>query len=103
MTTQQCENCFELFATASEYLNHKGKEHGEKYGIRAIFTCEGKEDRFTYYAEQIFNSEEEALEAINDNYGEELAQASTIDSEIESDLIGYLYEDLEPYLLEEVK
>jgi hypothetical protein len=103
MTTQQCEECFDLFATASEYLSHKNKKHGEKYGIKAVFTCEGKEDRFTYYAEQIFNSEEEALEAINDNYGEELAQAATIDSEIESDLIGYLYEDLEPYLIGEEK
>lgn len=103
MTTQQCEECFDLFATASEYLDHKKEKHSEKFGIRAVFTCEGKEDRFTYYAEQIFNSEEEALEAINDNYGEELAQASTIDSEIESDLVGYLYEDLEPYLIEEEK
>jgi hypothetical protein len=74
-----------------------------KYGIRAIFTCEGKEDTYTFYDEQIFNSKEEAMEAINNSYGEELAQASTLDSKIESDLIGYLYEDLEPYLLEEVK
>jgi len=71
-----------------------------KYGIRAIFTCEGKEDTYTFYDEQIFNSEEEAMEAINDSYGEELAQASTLDSKIESDLVGYLYEDLEPYLIE---
>jgi hypothetical protein len=100
MTTQQCEECFELFATASEYLNHKGKKHGEKYGVRAVFTCEGKEDTYTFYDEQIFNSEEEAMEAINDSYGEELAQASTYDSLHEEDLIGYLYEDLEPYIIE---
>jgi len=105
MTTQQCEECFELFATASEYLNHKGKKHGDKYGIRAIFTCEGKEDKYTNYSEQIFNSEEEALAAINDNYGEQLAQDATIDTESASedlnpDLIGYLYEDLEPYIIE---
>ena len=103
MTTQQCEECFDLFATASEYLSHKGKKHGEKFGIRAVFTCEGKEDTYTFYDEQIFNSEEEALEAINDSYGEELAQASTYDSLHEEDLIGYLYEDLEPYLIEEEK
>jgi hypothetical protein len=30
-----------------------------------------------------------------------LAQASTYDSLHEEDLIGYLYEDLEPYLIEE--
>ena len=71
-----------------------------KYGIRAIFTCEGKEDTYTFYDEQIFNSEEEAMEAINDSYGEELAQASTYDSLHEEDLIGYLYEDLEPYIIE---
>jgi hypothetical protein len=108
MTTQQCEECFDLFATASEYLSHKGKKHGEKFGIRAVFTCEGKEDRYTNYTEQIFNSEEEALEAINDNYGEQLAQDATIDTEnaseaLNPDLIGYLYEDLEPYLIEEEK
>ncbi len=27
MTTQQCEECFELFATATEYLNHKYNNH----------------------------------------------------------------------------
>jgi hypothetical protein len=99
MTTRVCDVCFDYFATLSEALKHS-LEHEDKYGIRAIFTCEGKEDRFTYYAEQIFNSEEEALEAINDNYGEELSQAATIDCEIESDLVGYLYEDLEPYTIE---
>jgi hypothetical protein len=101
MATIVCEECFEIYGSATDYLDHKGKEHGERYGIRAIFTCEGKEDRYTYFDEQIFNSEEEALEAINDSYGEELAQASTLDSRIEQDLIGYLYEDLEPYLIEE--
>jgi hypothetical protein len=71
-----------------------------QFGIRSVFTKEGEEDRYTFYDEQIFNSEEEAMKAINDSYGEELAQASTIDSEIESDLVGYLYSDLEPYLIE---
>jgi hypothetical protein len=103
MTTQQCEECFDLFATASEYLDHKKEKHSEKFGIRAVFTCEGKEDTYTFYDEQIFNSEEEAMEAINDSYGEQLAQASTYDSLHEEDLIGYLYEDLEPYLIEEEK
>ena len=74
-----------------------------KYAIRAVFTCEGKEDKYTNYSEQIFNSEEEALVAINDNYGEQLAQDATIDGENEADLIGYLYEDLEPYAIEKVE
>ena len=100
MATIVCEECFEIYGNATDYLSHKKKEHGEKYGIRAIFTCEGKEDTYTFYDEQIFNSEEEAMEAINDSYGEELAQASTYDSLHEEDLIGYLYEDLEPYILE---
>jgi hypothetical protein len=43
---------------------------------------------------------EEALEEKNDSYGEELAQASTLDSRIEEDLVGYFYDDLEPYLIE---
>ena len=105
MATIVCEECFEIYGNATDYLNHKGKEHGEKYGIRAVFTCEGKEDRFTNYSEQIFNSEEEALAAINDNYGEQLSQDATIDNEnaseaLNPDLIGYLYEDLEPYIIE---
>jgi hypothetical protein len=29
MTTQQCEYCFDLFATASEYLTHKAERHNE--------------------------------------------------------------------------
>jgi hypothetical protein len=99
MTTRVCDVCFDYFATLSEALKHS-LEHEDKYGIRAIFTCEGKEDTYTFYDEQIFNSEEEALEAINDSYGEELAQASTYDSLHEEDLIGYLYEDLEPYIIE---
>ena len=99
MTTRVCDVCFDYFATLSEALEHS-KKHEDKYGIRAIFTCEGKEDTYTFYDEQIFNSEEEALEAINDSYGEELAQASTYDSLHEEDLIGYLYEDLEPYIIE---
>ena len=106
MATIVCEECFEIYGSATDYLDHKGKKHGERYGIRAIFTCEGKEDRYTYYSEQIFNSEEEALEAINEGYGEQLAQDATIDTEnasegLNPDLIGYLYEDLEPYLIEE--
>lgn len=27
MTTQQCEECLDLFATASEYLSHKNSKH----------------------------------------------------------------------------
>jgi len=107
MTTRVCDVCFDYFATLSEALAHS-KKHEDKYGIRAVFTCEGKEDRYTYYTQQIFNSEEEALKAINDNYGEQLAQDATIDTEnaseaLNPDLIGYLYEDLEPYLIEEEK
>jgi hypothetical protein len=30
MTTQQCEECFDLFATASEYLIHKNTKHKEE-------------------------------------------------------------------------
>jgi hypothetical protein len=104
MTTRVCDVCFDYFATLSEALKHS-LEHEDKYGIRAVFTCEGKEDRYTNYTEQIFNSEEEALAAINDNYGEQLAQDATIDTEnaseaLNPDLIGYLYEDLEPYIIE---
>lgn len=29
MTTQVCEECFDLFATASEYITHKNTKHRE--------------------------------------------------------------------------
>ena len=30
MTTQVCEECFDLFATASEYITHKNTKHKEE-------------------------------------------------------------------------
>ena len=30
MTTQVCEECFDLFATASEYITHKNLKHKEE-------------------------------------------------------------------------
>lgn len=73
-----------------------------KYGIKAIFLDEeSKEAGSTYFDEVTFNSEEEALNAINGSYGDELLQASVIDSQTEEDLIGLVCDDLKPYVITE--
>jgi hypothetical protein len=73
-----------------------------KYGIRAVFLDEeSKEAGSTYFNEVTFNSEEEALSAINGTYGDELLQASVIDSQTEEDLIGLVCDDLKPYAITE--
>jgi hypothetical protein len=30
MATIVCEECFEIYGSATDYLNHKGKEHKEE-------------------------------------------------------------------------
>lgn len=97
-----CEICFDLFPTAEGYLTHKDIHYDAEpvYGIRAIFSAEGKPDTYTYYGEVRFETTGDALYAIEGNYGEELAELSTLDSRLESDLAGYIFQDLEPYLIE---
>lgn len=47
-----------------------------------------------------YESEAEALEAINSWRGDLIAQAATIDTKNEEDLKGYYLDDLVPYLIE---
>ena len=47
-----------------------------------------------------YESEAEALEAINSWRGDLIAQAATIDTKNEEDLQGYYLDDLVPYLIE---
>lgn len=47
-----------------------------------------------------YESEAEALEAINGWRGDLIAQAATIDTKNEEDLQGYYLDDLVPYLIE---
>ncbi len=71
-----------------------------RYAIKAIFTDQdGKESGLTYYDETVFNSESEAIEAINSPYGDDLVSASIIDCETAPDLVGLMFSDLVPYLL----
>ena len=68
-----------------------------KWAIRAVFVDDSNEPKsFTYYDEQLFNTEEEALAFINSNAGEEIVQACEIDNETEEDLQGLTFDDLEP-------
>lgn len=71
-----------------------------EYGIKAVFcNKQGQEAGATFYSEVTFRSEQKALKAINGGLGEQLSQASIIDSENEADLEGLTFSDLEPYLI----
>lgn len=69
------------------------------YALAAVFTSneDSTKETFTYYEEKLFSTLEEAESAINDTYGEELAQLATIDSQNESDLQGFYFSDLQAY------
>jgi len=69
------------------------------YALAAVFTSDedSTKETFTYYEEKLFDTLEEAEEAINDAYGEELAQLATIDSQNEPDLVGFHFSDLQAY------
>ena len=66
-----------------------------KYAMKAVFApnVETKEGRskYTLYPEKLFNTYDEAEEALDGEYGDTLAQAATIDSENEEDLKGYYF------------
>ena len=69
------------------------------YALAAVFTSneDSTKETFTYYEERLFPTLEEAENAINDTYGEELAQLATIDSQNEPDLQGFYFSDLQAY------
>jgi hypothetical protein len=73
------------------------------WGIRAVFEHNSLflPNKYTYYDEILYATEAEALEAINDDRGEELAQASTMDCKIDDELKDHYLCDLEPYQLED--
>ena len=68
-----------------------------KWAIKAIFFNKEGEENFTYYEERTYLTKRGAIRAINGNYGELLAQAATIDCEVESDLQGFWLDDLDIY------
>jgi hypothetical protein len=73
----------------------------EKWGLVAEFSNPSGEDAYTFYDEVTFGSYEEALEAVNEEYGELLVAAAIIDNKNEADLQGFTFDDLAPYLIEE--
>lgn len=72
-----------------------------RWGLAAEFSRPDGEDAYTFYDEVIFDTYEEALEAVNSEYGETLVAAANIDIETEEDLEGAIFEDLAPYEIEE--
>jgi hypothetical protein len=69
----------------------------KKWAIKAIFFNEEGEENFTFYEEKRFFTKRGATRAINSNYGEQLAQAATLDCSIEDDLQGFSLDDFDVY------
>lgn len=67
------------------------------WAIKAVFENEGGEQDFTYYEEKKFLTKRGAIRALNSQYGELLAQAATLDTEIEEELAGFWLDDLTIY------
>lgn len=68
-----------------------------KWAIKAVFFNDKGEKNFTFYEEKTYRTKRGALSAINDSYGEELAQSATLDCEIDLDLQGFWLDDFEVY------
>lgn len=68
-----------------------------KWAIKAVFFNDKGEKNFTFYEENTYHTKRGALSAINDSYGEELAQSATLDCEIDKDLEGFWLDDFEVY------
>jgi hypothetical protein len=75
----------------------KEREKMNKWAIKAVFSNEKGEENFTFYEERTYYTKRGATRAINGNYGELLAQAATIDCEVESDLQGFWLDDFDVY------
>ena len=71
-----------------------------KWAIKAVFSNKKGEENFTFYEEKTYCTKRGAIRAINGNYGELLAQAASLDCEIEEDLHGFWLEDLDVYKME---
>ena len=72
-----------------------------KYAIKAIFVPAPLPTQYTLYEEVLFDTEEEATDALNGEYGETLSQAATIDTQSDPDLADYYLDDLVVYKIGE--
>ena len=68
------------------------------YAIKAVFLSNDEGDpQYTYYTEVTFDTEEEAMDALNGEYGETLSEAATIDTQSDPNLADYYLDDLIVY------
>lgn len=74
-----------------------------KWAIKAVFYNEAGEENVTYYEQKTYSTERGALKAINGNWGEQISQDATLDSEIDGDLKGFWLDDLDVYQVKEGK
>jgi len=72
-----------------------------KWALKAIFYNEAGEQNFTYYEEKTYRTKRGAINAINGEWGEEIAQSATIDCQIDEDLKGFWLDDLDVYEVKE--
>ena len=68
-----------------------------KYAIKAVFEVAPLPTQYTYYTEVTFDTEEEAMDALNGEYGETLSEAATIDTQSDPNLADYYLDDLVVY------
>lgn len=124
MAVRDCASCADAHDVKDMYQSEGSlicehcvmDEVFDEWGIKAVFihneTGDVKYDLYengeaesevtgTYPAMSgPYESEAEALEAINGWRGDLIAQAATIDTKNEEDLKGYYLDDLVPYLIE---
>ena len=68
-----------------------------KYAIKAVFAPAPLPIQYTLYEEVLFDTEEEAMDALNGEYGEALSEAATIDTQSDPNLADYYLDDLIVY------
>jgi hypothetical protein len=71
-----------------------------EWAIKAVFYNEEGAENFTYYEEKTYRTKQGAIRAINSDYGDQLAQAATIDCKNEADLQGFWLDDFDVYKVE---
>jgi len=62
--------------------------------ITAVFTDGTGAEKYTEYREVLFATNEIAEEWLNGSYGEQLSQASDIDTQIDPELKDFWFDDL---------
>lgn len=73
-------------------------DYNEKWVIKAVFVDYETQipKGYSYYDEQLFDTEEQALNWIDSDESDEVIQACNLDAETEDDLKGTMFDELVP-------